>query len=321
MGETRSDLAGLFEREQTAAVEVIVPPDPAPRVFIAAPAAVDTGVIRRALEARGMVPYEIDDRTMIGASIAEVIEDCIGQADLVVAVIGGGQAQANVLYELGYAAALKKRILALVPPDEDLPIAGIPCLRVRPDNREAIDFGLDLVLNAPPRDRPPPGEPAGQTRPLGRLADDLLARLAEAMKQPDEEELTEIVLEALNSSGISSLSCSSQTSRNDGGVDVGIWSDDFEPWVGNPVFIEIRSRLTSPALSRTLEQLTHRLDRTQTSWGLLLYGTADLPLNAEALRHPRIFVMGIGEFLRSLRDTGLGPFLTERRNLRVHGRG
>jgi hypothetical protein len=31
--------------------------------------------------------------------------------------------------------------------------------------------------------------------------------------------------------------------------------------------------------------------------------------------------MSIEEFLRSLRETGLGEFLTRKRNLRVHGRG
>ena len=107
-----------------------------------------------------------------------------------------------------------------------------------------------------------------------------------------------------------------------GRADFAIWSDDFEPWVGNPLLIEVRSQLASPAdLNRTLEQITSMLDKTHTAWGLLLYGIADFQPGAEITRHPRVFVISIDEFLRSLRDTALGEYLSRWRNLRVHGRG
>ena len=64
------------------------------------------------------------------------------------------------------------------------------------------------------------------------------------------------------------------------------------------------------------------LDKTHTAWGLLLYGVAGFQLRERGNAAPwRVFVLSIEEFLRSLRDTGLGEFLSGRRNLRVHGRG
>ncbi len=321
MSDTRPSLEQIFEYGQLVQAGVMKEPPPARRAFIAAPAAVDTSVIRQALESRGIVPFEIDDLAMTGASIPEILEDCIKRADLVVAVISGGKAKENVLFELGFATAMKKRILALVPPDDDLPVSEIPYLRTAPDNREAIDFGLDQILNVPWQGWQAAREPARKTEPIGELADGLLAKLTEALKQPHEQELTEIVTEALSASKISSLSYSS-IMVEDGRADFAIWSDDFEPWVGNPLLIEIRSRLASLAdLNRTLDQISKMLDKTHTAWGLLLYGVARFQPGAESTRHPRVLVMSIEELLRSLRDTGLGEFLGERRNLRVHGRG
>ncbi|QEH32752.1 hypothetical protein OJF2_12310 [Aquisphaera giovannonii] len=322
MSNARPSLGDVFEYGQMVAAGAIKEPPPTRRAFISAPASVDTGVIRQALESRGIAPYEIDDLANAGVSMPEIIDDCIQRADLVVAVIGGGKAKGNVLFELGFATALKKRILALVPPDEDLPVSEIPYLRISPDNREAIDFGLDQILRVPWPGWQAPGEPARKTEPIGAAADALLARLAAAVGHLDEQELTEIVTDALAASKISSLSYSSEIVVEDSRADFAIWSDDFEPWVGNPLLIEVRSRLSNRGdLSRTLDQITRMLDKTHTAWGLLLYGVADFALGDESARHPRVFVMSIEEFVRSLRETGLGEFLRGRRNLRVHGRG
>jgi hypothetical protein len=322
MSKSRPDVAEVSAYGQMEAPGVVQPPSPTWRAFIAAPASVDTNVIRHALKRRGIAPYEIDDSAIAGVSIPEILEDCIKRADLVVAVVSGGKAKENVLFELGFAAALRKRILVLVPPEEDLPFSEIPYLRIAPDNREAIEFGLDQILNVPWEGSRASREPARKTEPIGAVAERLLTRLARALKQPDERELTEIVAEALSATGISSLSHSSDVTTENGRADFAIWSDDFEPWLGNPLVIEVRNRLGGPAdLNRALDQITKMLDKTHTAWGLLLYGVAKGKRGEAATRHPRVFVMSIEDFLRSLRDKGLGEFLRGRRNLRVHGKG
>ena len=121
MTKPRPDLAEMFERGQMEAVGVIQPLPPTRRAFHRGTLrSVDTSVIRHALESsRGIAPYEIDDLATAGVSIPEILEDCITCADLVVAVIGGGKAKENVLFELGFATALNNRILALVPPEDE----------------------------------------------------------------------------------------------------------------------------------------------------------------------------------------------------------
>jgi hypothetical protein len=176
MSNMQPGLDEICEGGQMVQAGVLLEPPPARSAFIAASSAVDTSVIRHALESRGIAPYEIDELATAGVSIPELLRDCIMRADLVVAVIGGGKAKDNVLFELGFATALKKRILALVPPDEDLPVSEIPYLRTAPDNREAIDFGPDQILNAPWATWRPASEPARKSESIGELADVLLER-------------------------------------------------------------------------------------------------------------------------------------------------
>jgi hypothetical protein len=310
------------EPVQVVATGAIPAPSPNRRAFISAPASVDTSVIRQALECRGFAPYEIDDRPEVGVSIPELLDDCLNRAELVVAVLGSGKAKENVLFEVGYAMALRKRILALVQPDEEPPLLEIPYLRVGADNREAIEFGLDQILNAPWPGRKKAADQVRKTKPIGDRADALLDKLTLALGHSDEQELSEIVMEALGASGIESLSYSAKSGAHNGRADFAIWSDDFEPWVRNPLVIEVRSRLDRAAeLDEALALLTTMLEKTHTAWGLLLYGVADFPLGAKAARHPHVFVMSLEEFLRSLKDRSLAQSLIHLRNLRVHGKG
>jgi hypothetical protein len=323
MSQSRSNLEEIFEPGHAAQAGLIPEPPPVRRAFISAPASVDTGVIRQALESRGFAPYELDDVDTVGVSMPDLLEDCLKRADLVIAVLGGGKLGDNVLFELGYAAALKKRILALVPRDEELPISEIPYLRAQADNREAIDFGIDQILNAPrPRGETPRDE-IQKTKPIGPLADELLSRVrgAGALSREDLEEVIRAAIAASGGAIISSSSVWSQ-SGDQAHLDLAIWSDDFEPWIGNPLMIGVDSALRDRlALKVALDQLTRSLDDTHTGWGLLIYRGPDFPLDDEVALHPRVFVLKLEQFLDKLRETGLGDLLRGLRKLRVHGRG
>jgi hypothetical protein len=60
----------LLRPGQAVAGDTSPVPSPQRRAFISAPASVDSRVIRRALESRGVVPYEIDDSAEAGARCA-----------------------------------------------------------------------------------------------------------------------------------------------------------------------------------------------------------------------------------------------------------
>jgi len=321
MSKFQPSLEEGSEHGQMVQAEVVPRRPPNRKAFLSAPPTVDTSVLRRAMEERGIVPFELDEVAAGGRSIPELLEDCLKRADFVVAVVGGGKAKDNVLFELGFAMALKKRILAIVSPEADLPLSGILSLRTLPDNQEAVEFGLDQILKAPEPRRHPRRKGIQKTTPLGPLADELLARIRGGTNL-SERDLEMIVGEALTASGIAARSRPSEIMSPDGGVDMAIWSDDFEPWLKNPVLIEVKRQLRSRSqLQNALDQLAKHLDKTHTEWGLLIYQGPEFEPGEGKNGDPRVFVLTIERLLESLRDTSLGDFLHRMRNLRVHGRG
>jgi len=321
MNKPRPNLAEVFESGQMEAAGAVPPSPPNRRAFISAPLSVDTSVIRQVLESRGIAPYEIDEVATAGVSIPQLLADCLKQADLVVAVLGGGKSNDNVLFELGFAMALGKRILALVPSDEQLPISEIPYLRARADNKEAIEFGIDQILDMPWAKLEAPRDQVRKTRPIGDLADRLLTLIRKNVGPLKEKDLEMIIRDVIGASGISSVSYSSEMMTPAGRADMAIWSEDFEPWVGNPVVIEIKSQLRGrDHVDDALAQLERILDSTHTECGLLIY-QGDQPDFPKSVRHSRIFVLTIEQLLDSLRDTSLADLLRKLRNQRVHGRG
>jgi TIR domain len=235
-------------------------------VFISAPAPVETSKLRETLEDRGFEPFTLEDAEAGGRSISDLINDSIDRADLVLVVVPHhGTRSPNVFIELGYALAKKKRILALVPPDEELSLGDVPYLRTELDHLEAIGFGLDQVLAAPK------GKGKGKTRkdgikktkPLGAAADRLLDGVRANRRQISETEFKDIIRRAIEESGVSTVV--SGLTAADRGVDFAVWSDDLEPLIKNPVVIELKSRLRgNEHFEQTIAQLASALDMTHT---------------------------------------------------------
>jgi hypothetical protein len=87
---------GLEERSdpgQVVQAAVIPRRQPKRQAFLSAPPTVDTTVLRRAMEDRGIVPFELDEVAAGGRSIPELLEDSLKRADFVVAVVGNGKAK------------------------------------------------------------------------------------------------------------------------------------------------------------------------------------------------------------------------------------
>ena len=264
-------------------------------VFTAAPASVETSKLREMLEDRGFDPFTLEDAEAGGRSISDLIADSIDRADLVLVVVPHhGTRNPNVFIELGYALAKKKRILALVPPDEELPFSAAPYLRTELDNQEAIGFGVDQVLAAPKGKSKGKGKSRNRgikkTKPLGAAADRLLVEVRANGGQITETKFMDIVRRAIEESGVSTIvSKPAGATRR---VDFAVWSDDLEPLIKNPVVIELKSRLRGREhFEETIAQLARALDVTHTQLGLLIYAASDGDIDEEAVHDPRILVM------------------------------
>jgi hypothetical protein len=154
------------------------------------------------------------------------------------------------------------------------------------------------------------------------LADAFLSRIHEAGERISELEIAGIVRSVIEASEIDHFYESPVSATSIHRADMVVWSDDFEPWIGNPLLVEVKGQLrTQSDMSRAIWQLASMLDRTREGWGLLIFQGEGVDLGDLDLSNSRVLVLPIENLLELLRDRSLGDVLRQLRNLRVHGKG
>lgn len=288
--------------------------------FISAPAGLPLRVLRASLQAHGLrvlIPQELS----AGADWASDIKKQISEADLVIGVLTTERPSAGVLFELGQASAFGRRILLIAPPDWDLGPFGLHqflVLRIDIQNREAIDFALDQVLLAP---RPQQRRDLPKRTPLsglGEKVDPLLSSLDRSLSSNDWQLLEQVVADALRQSGADIVVASPE---RDIGADLVVWSDVLEPFVGNPLLIEIKARIRGKSdAQRAIQQVASYLGRSGTQWALLLYGDGP-PAEDQVWSdgHPTVLVLSVRSLLETLKTRAFPEVVRDLRNDRVHG--
>jgi hypothetical protein len=233
--------------------------------FVAAPSGIPLDVLRNSLLAhdiRPLVPQEL----FAGSDWASEIQRQLLEADLVVGILPASRQSPWVLFELGQAWALGRRILLIASPKSDIAPYSLQrflTLRIEPNNKEAIDFALDQLLSAPPEVSTKEG-----LRPFaaGGLGDDavngLQSRLNRALGSGSEGELEKIISEALRLAGTDIVVESPQKDR---GADLAVWADVFEPST-QAVRHRARRFLLVPSLGRQPPYNSRSISRVNISF-------------------------------------------------------
>jgi hypothetical protein len=257
-------------------------------------------------------------------SISDLLRQSMSRADYVIAVVGETP-NANVWYELGMASGMGKPVLLLASHHGVIPFAasGLTDLKADADNQRAIEFGLDQLLSAPRARAAPQPSADRETHPIGASADRLLEMLEHSRECSAEREaqIIDIIYMAIKESGVSTLS---RESSGEGRriADIAVWSSDFEPWIGNPLVIDVKKALNGrDALEKAIKQVSTMLDETRSPNGLLLYLAAKPTVLYGASYDPRVVIMSIEDFIGGLRNVGLGDLLWRTRNEISHVRG
>lgn len=293
--------------------------------FISAPFFIDTNVLVQVLKDRDVEPIRLDEMES-GQRLQELVRKSINRADFVIAVLG--DLNPNVLFELGVATGLGKHVLVLGSPKHLMPadLAGMTYLRADPADprdREAIEFGLDQLLSAPSSKRTPQVSRGRKTRAIGKSADKLMEEL-KILREDNggrEADLVRIISEAIEKSGVSTVSKESPL-RSARTGDLAVWSDDLEPWIGNPMIIQVKQRLTSKRdLEKAIQDLSTALDETRSRRCLLVYLDAKPAILYGSLYDPRIIVLSAEELIGGLKEVGLGDLLRRTRNEYAQLRG
>jgi hypothetical protein len=288
--------------------------------FVSAPSGLKLGTLRESLLAHGIRPL-IPEELTAGTDWASEIQRQMLEADLVIGVLPGNKQAPSVLFELGQAWALRKRILLIASPKAEwlpFPLKRVLVLRVDVRNRQALDFALEQFLSAPTDREPERARVPFERKALGPQSDVLLERLEQWRDVGDARTLERIVSDALRDAGSDFVVESPEHER---GADLAVWSDVLQPFVGNPLLVEVKSRVQDKASAKQAgEQLTVYLAESGARWGLLLYGDGPASTGPVwASTPPNVIALSVSELLEALRGRSFPEVIRDLRNERVHG--
>jgi hypothetical protein len=286
------------------------------KAFITAPPGLDIHFLRNTLRRRGIESFFADEVGLPGSSLPEILTEGLDEADLVIGFLDAERNNGNVLFELGFAMALGKRVLVFTPNEEIFPgvlLTGMQTVRATPHDEERIEFGLTQAIAAPRKKEKTRKEPVKQTHPIGELAEQLLAEIPPGT---DPRRVEEVIAKAIKQSGVTTLSAT-----KDAGI-LAVWSDDLEPWVGNPLLVEIKTgRCNGDLLEKGVEQVRRGIEARGASWGLFIHSGLLPPGLKKRLRGTSVLAISVEDFLRSMKDEAFADLVRGLRNDRVHGRG
>jgi len=142
--------------------------------------------------------------------------------------------------------------------------------------------------------------------------------LERSLASNDARSLEGIVADALKQSGADLVVASPE---HDVGADLAVWSDVLEPFVGNPLLIELKLRLRGQGdVRNVLNKLALQLTASGTRWALLLYGEGPTSQDqAQITTPPNVLVLSLRSLLEALRTRAFPEVVRDLRNQRVHG--
>jgi TIR domain len=275
--------------------------------------------LRQAVESRGLdvlIPTDL----AVGSDWVSRISKKLSQADLVIAVVTSDPQSRSVFFDLGLAAAFGRRIMLITTLEAEpisFPLHRSVVLRIDLENREAIDFALDQILLAPDRTQLRSHTSHRQFRGMGSKSDDLISSLDHAIVSGQGLFLEKIVAEALRSSGADLVVESAARGVR---ADIAVWSDALEPFVGNPLLVELKLRIRGKGDARqAARQTASYVDISGARWALLLFGEGPDSEEVWSGCPPNVLVLSVRSLLEALRTRPFPEVVRDLRNKRVHG--
>ena len=247
-----------------------------------------------------------------GSRWFEIVKDTIHDADWVVAVPSEAGDNEMVFFELGLATAVGKRCVIVAEPELPLPLAfeSLFVLRTAPENKMALEFGFDRLLSAK-HQKKTKRKRSTQRYVLGADADRYISEL-QSIAPRDFIALERLVHAALQHAGVNAIA--GEFAAADTGYDIAAWVDELEPYVGNPLPIEVKYVVRDATMLRKLNRLAlHR-------WALLVYVEGPGP-ESDLWRSlaSTILHIGVRDLLNRMRDESFVEIVRDLRNRVAHG--
>jgi hypothetical protein len=292
--------------------------------FISAPLGVDLSEIKNILIKRELEIIDPSEIRNHGQTISEKINKIISQVDIFVAVFSDSINNDNIIFELGIAAAHKKQIIILTPPDFSLPsdLKGFLILKVSHHNIDALGFAIDQFLVATKLSKKKreiikfKGDRETSKLPNDKIYE-LINRLNIIEQSNSGYGIEKFVEEILKDSGISVIK---QSNKPELTADYAIWSDDLGAVLGNPILIEIKnSIINSDQIIRITNQILKYINNSNSKSAIVFYLTG-LPSNdvQKYSKQFNIIFFKLKEFIEQLQNNSFADAITNRRNIIAH---
>lgn len=290
------------------------------RIFIASSQA-DAAEVRSAMQHFDLDAVTLEQEATPGTTWVDSLHRCVSDADMVIGVMRDRRKDMNIFFELGVATALNKPTLLFITPDYPIdlvPPSGIPYLRMDLRDQDAVLFGLKQALSLSPPERIHRPTNGFTTRPIGALADQLLAKLRAAgpVGLMGALQFEDLIYEAIKASGAATIARGDKTHEH---IDFAVWSSDLEPAVTNPLLIECKSNLRNQSdVDEVIGRMFRALGAVDNGFALVLYKEARSTPQAAPRSLPIVF-LSAEEFITGLRDTGLAEYVRKLRNTAAYG--
>jgi len=239
--------------------------------MISAPAGLNLSGLLRLLKGKGievLAPEKLSVQQSLQPSSGNV-----EAADLVIGVLTRDRASQWVLFELGQAIARKKQILLIVYPSAgSIPsdLRGVVTVRTTLSRLSAVAFALDQMLAAPPHQEQQQEALSKSARPKDYQLFYQLKQNALEGGWKTARQLEELIASILKSAGAEVVV---QSKNSDRGVDLAVWSDQWETSVGNPLLVEVKSHVNNRRQAENAaSQLQQYIGESGTRTGLLVIG-------------------------------------------------
>ncbi|MCY4558115.1 MAG: hypothetical protein OXF79_17445 [Chloroflexi bacterium] len=290
------------------------------RCYISAPLGVNVRNIRRSLMERNvqlLTPSDLSSRHGLHQSIRELILN----ADLVIGVLRRGRQSQAVLFELGMAAAMDRKVVVFAPPKGDylsFNLQPFLVLRIGLRNINAIDFALDQILSAPFSSNRSRKASAVTQRTSQSPIVNREGELESVLEVGDARKFEDIISSGIRRSGVEVVARPTLENRE---MDLAVWADEFQYVLGNPLLIEIKLQLKNDEQIRAaLKRCAAATEKSGGRWSLLIYGTGPKLFRRRWLSvAPTVLAISAADLFERMREQSFVEVVIGLRNLRAHG--
>jgi Restriction endonuclease len=308
------------------------------RCFISAPFGVDVSAVLDVLNERGIRARRLDS-LRAGRSITSVIKSELHRSDFVCVILPRSADSASTLFELGVAVGLGKPTMVLAEQDVAIPVdlSDWPFGRISLDKPDTVRVAVNSLMQnlqrkaraATERAFQPEVAAASYASPPPRLErvpeqafdrEQAFSELGEIkMLSPADRahKFQRFVSSLFEKAGIP---VALESGHSDRGIDLAFWLDEVSRVIVNPIFVEVKTRLSANSWKESSDQLFHYLTAMRGQCGLLItleLPPSDTPRFTPTL--PLIVTLTAEELVSLLWSRQLGRELIRIRNRAVHG--